>query len=183
MKFFLNNVSLLITLPYKFFRRFIMIIFRYQFSSSGGSVVFNPFDLFTYQNISVGSFVYIGPGAKFSSSNSFIKIGSKVMFGPNVTIMAGDHNISTVGKYIYDVSEKLPENDLPVIIEDDVWVGCNVIILKGVTIGRGAVIAAGSVVTKSVSSYDIVGGVPAKIIGCRFDSEQIILHESILDKK
>ena len=65
-----------------------------------------------------------------------------------------------------DVSdnEKLPNNDLPVVIEDDVWCGANVTILKGVTIGHGSIVAAGAVVTKSFPPYSIIGGVPAKLI-------------------
>ena len=45
------------------------------------------------------------------------------MFGPNVAIIGGDHNTSEIGKYMYDIKSKLPENDLPVVIDDDVWVG------------------------------------------------------------
>jgi len=56
------------------------------------------------------------------------------------------------------VSEK------PVVIEDDVWIGCRSIILKGVRIGRGAVIAAGSVVTKDIPAGAIAGGVPARVL-------------------
>ena len=76
--------------------------------------------------------------------------------------------------------EKLPENDQPVVIEDGVWTGANVIILKGVTIGRGSVVAAGSVVTKSCAPYSIIGGVPAKLIKMRFTPEQIVEHEKLL---
>lgn len=87
------------------------------------------------------------------------------------------------GRFIYDIGEgeKNPEDDADVIIEDDVWVGCNVTILKGVTIGRGGIVAAGAVVTKSVPPYTIVGGVPAKKIGNRFKTvEDTIYHDSIL---
>ena len=58
----------------------------------------------------------------------------------------------------------------PIIIEDEVWIGCRVVILKGVHIGKGAVIAAGAVVTKDVAPYTIVGGVPASIIQPRLDA-------------
>lgn len=54
------------------------------------------------------------------------------------------------------------------VIEDDVWCGANVTILKGVTIGRGSIVAAGAVVTKSFPPYSIIGGVPAKLIKKRF---------------
>lgn len=55
----------------------------------------------------------------------------------------------------------------PVVIEDYAWISCRVVILPGVTIGQGAVVAAGAVVTKDVPPYEIVGGVPAKVIGER----------------
>lgn len=93
------------------------------------------------------------------------------MSGPGLTIITGDHRIDIRDKYMDEVTveEKLPENDQPVIIEEDVWCGANVTILKGVTIGRGSVIAAGAVVTKNVGEYEIWGGVPAKKIKNRFD--------------
>ena len=72
--------------------------------------------------------------------------------------------MDVVGKFIMDSHEKLPKNDAPVIIEDDVWAGANITILKGVTIGRGCVIAAGAVVNKSMPPYSIIGGVPARVL-------------------
>ena len=59
--------------------------------------------------------------------------------------------------------------DQPVVIEEEVWCGANVTILKGVTIGRGSVVAAGAVVTKSCPPYSIIGGVPAKVLRKRFE--------------
>lgn len=69
---------------------------------------------------------------------------------------------------------------MPVIIEGDNWIGANAIILKGVTVGRGAVVAAGSVVIHDVPPYSIVGGVPAKVISERFSPSEIQQHEKIL---
>ena len=71
--------------------------------------------------------------------------------------------------------------DQPVVIEDDVWVGANVTILKGVTIGHGSVVAAGAVVTKSCPPYSIIGGVPAKLIKMRFTDDDIKEHESRME--
>jgi maltose O-acetyltransferase len=135
---------------------------------------------FTYKNIFLGNNVYIGRRASFISAISKIVIGNNIMFGPNVTIRGGNHRIDVVGKYMFDVNDKLPENDQDVFIEDDVWIGCNAIVLKGVTIGRGAVVAAGALVTKSVPPYAIVGGNPARIIKYRFSESQIKKHEEIL---
>ncbi|BFN37902.1 acyltransferase [Fidelibacter multiformis] len=136
---------------------------------------------FTYNNIHLGSNIYIGSRASFIASISHIYIGSYVMFGPNVTIRGGNHRIDVLGEYMYNVKEKLSENDQDVIIQDDVWIGCNATILKGVKIGKGAVVAAGAVVTKEVPPYAIVGGNPAKLIKYRFSEDQIIRHEELLE--
>ncbi len=88
-------------------------------------------------------------------------IGSNVMMGPQVIIYGRYHNhdstslpmmMQGMGKYE------------AVRIEDDVWIGARAILLKGITIGKGSIIAAGSVVTKDVPPYTIVGGNPAKVI-------------------
>ncbi len=158
-----------------------MYFMKSLLKESGTNVIFFPINsYFTYKNISIGNDVYIGPGACFSSITKIV-IGNKVMFGPNVTIMGGDHNTSVIGKYMFDVNEKLSNNDKPIIIENDVWVGTGAIILKGVVIGRGAIIAAGAIVNKSVAPYTIVGGVPAKFIKNRFSSEEVMEHERKLN--
>lgn len=91
----------------------------------------------------------------FYSTEAPLTIVKKVIFGSNPTIITGDHRIDFVGTFIMDSHLKLPENDAPVVIEDDVWCGANVTILKGVIIGRGSVVAAGAVVTKSCPPYSI----------------------------
>ena len=137
-------------------------------------------DIKGLRNLSVGDGTSIPKGSVFYCTEAPLTIGKKVVFGPNPTIITGDHRIDVIGKFILDNIEKLPENDAPVVIEDDVWCGANVTILKGVTIGRGAVIAAGSVVTKDIPRYSIAGGVPARIIKMRFTPEQIKEHERII---
>ncbi|MDH5216059.1 MAG: acyltransferase [Gammaproteobacteria bacterium] len=160
-----------------------MLLKRILFRKVGKNVVFNPDDHFSYETITIGNYVYIGPGAFFSASRSGISIGNKVMFGPNVTIMGGDHNTSVIGEYMYDIKTKKAENDLPVIIEEDVWIGANATILKGVTIGRGSIIAAGAIVVNSVPEYSVVAGVPAKIIKKRFEEAELQQHKILMEKK
>lgn len=150
------------------------------FKCVGRNVIFDPDGLYTYQSITIGSDVIIGIGACLWAPDSFITIGNKVMLGPNVTIMGGDHNIDVIGKYMFDVHIKKPSDDLPVIIEDDVWIGANVTILKSVHIGEGSVIAAGAVVTKDVPSYTIIAGVPARALRKRWSDEEISEHKSRL---
>lgn len=131
-------------------------------------------------NMSIGDYTSIPKGSTFYCTEAPLTIGNKVIFGPAPTIITGDHRIDAIGKFIIDSNEKLPENDAPVIIEDDVWCGSHVTILKGVTIGRGSVVAAGAIVTKSCPPYSIIGGIPAKILKYRFTIDEILEHEKIL---
>lgn len=130
-------------------------------------------------NLSVGEGTSIPKGSVLYCTKAPLTIGKKVIFGPRPTIITGDHRTDLIGRYIIDITDndKLPENDAPVVIEDDVWCGANVTILKGVTIGRGSVVAAGAVVTKPFPPYSIIGGVPAKLLKMRFTPEEIEEHE------
>lgn len=138
-------------------------------------------------NLSIDDNTSIPKGSTFYCTLAPLTIGKKVIFGPRPTIITGDHRTDLIGKYICDVTDKDKiENgkniyDAPVVIEDDVWCGANVTILKGVTIGRGSIVAAGAVVTKSFPPYSIIGGVPAKLIKMRFTPEEIIKHEILIE--
>ena len=136
----------------------------------------------TWENCSIGDDVYIGDNAVFMCAIAPLEIGDHVIFGPNCTVITGDHRIDIVGKYMSEVKgeDKSPENALPVKFEGDNWIGANATILKGVTIGFGAVIAAGAVVVQNVSPYSIVGGVPAKLISMRFKDAEMNEHEKQL---
>ena len=134
------------------------------------------------KNISIGNNVSIGDNACIMSAISHVYIGNNVMLAPNVTIRGGNHRTDIVGKYMIDVTEpeKLPENDEDVIIEDDVWIGQHAIILKGVKIGEGSVIGAGSIVTKNVPPYTIHVGVHPTSEFRRFTEEEIKEHKEKL---
>lgn len=166
----------------RFFRLIIMIITKPLFAKAGKNVRFDPFGDYTYRSIALGNDVYIGPGARLSASNAFITIGNKVMFGPDVTIMTGNHNTSVVGMCMFDVKIKRPDDDQPVVIHDDVWIGAGATILKGVTIGTGSIVAARALVIKDVPEFCIVGGVPAKVLKKRWSPEEIALHKSTLSQ-
>ena len=107
-----------------------------SFAECGKNVTIGWRSTFQFENIHKGNSVAIAYGASFIATRAKIYIGNYVMFGPNVTIRGGNHMIDYVGKFMFDVNEKLPENDQDVIIFDDVWVGCNAITLKGVQIDR-----------------------------------------------
>jgi maltose O-acetyltransferase len=114
------------------------------------------------------------------AANSRIVLGSHVIFGPGVMVYAGNHNTGQQGRFMADVTEKRPEDDLEVVFEDDIWVGGGSIILQGVTVGRGSVIGAGSVVVRDVPPYCLVAGVPARPLKARWTLDGVIAHEALL---
>ncbi|MDO9117852.1 MAG: acyltransferase [Nitrospira sp.] len=158
-----------------------MALLRPLFCRHGRNFRFDPSGSYSYATITVGHDVFIGKGAVLTSARG-ITLGSKVMIGPGVMIIGGDHNIEVVGQYMCDVSNKGPKDDLPIEIKDDVWIGAGAIILKGVTIGRGAVVGAGAVVTRDIDPYCIAIGVPAKVLRKRWDEATIRNHEALLTK-
>ncbi|MBD1395399.1 CatB-related O-acetyltransferase [Mucilaginibacter glaciei] len=143
-------------------------------------------------NCSMGDFSYV-------NSYSYVlnaAIGRYCSIGPNVKIAPGKHPTSvfvsthpvTFNNQVnmlrnYCKEEKF-RNYSPVTIGNDVWIGANAIIIDGVNIADGAIIAANSLVTKDVGPFEIVGGTPAKFIKKRFDDDQIIclLETSWWDK-
>jgi acetyltransferase-like isoleucine patch superfamily enzyme len=91
-----------------------------------------------------------------------VEIGRDCLIGPDCFITDTNHG-TAAGK----APAKQSCSALPTVIEDEVWIGAHVVVLAGVRIGKGAVVGAGAVVTKSVSPYQIVAGVPARVIGAR----------------
>lgn len=181
MKKLLNFIFIITQIIYKAIYKFlIMSAKKSMFAECGINVYLGRGSKFIYKNIYLGSNISIGADANFICGIAKIIVRDNVMMGPHVFIITGSHRIDVVGEYMINVKDKLPENDRDVLIEEDVWIGANVIILKGVTIGKGSVVAAGSVVTKSIEPYSVYGGVPAKKIKDRFPTNQIIEHEKKL---
>lgn len=182
-KFYSGGVKLSLLIPWAY-DKVLAFFYKGAMKKCGKHVYLRPScsDLKGLWNMTVGDYTSIPKGATFYCTIAPLTIGKKVIFGPKPTIITGDHRIDIIGKYIIDVTdaEKGPEHDAPVVIEDDVWCGANVTILKGVTIGRGSVVAAGAVVTKSFPPYSIIGGVPAKLIKMRFTPEEIEEHERLI---
>lgn len=134
-------------------------------------------------NLSIGDDTSIPKGSIIYCTKAQLTIGKMVILGPKPTIITGDHRYDVIGKYILENLEKSPEDDLPIYIGDDCWIGANVTILKGVVLGCGCIVAAGAVVTKSFPPYSIIGGVPARLIKMRFSSDQIKMHENTINKR
>jgi maltose O-acetyltransferase len=129
------------------------------------------------KNINVQKGAYFGNGSEIEIGNDSdigvnclacgpIKIGNDVMIAPDVIILTANHNFDRL-----DIPMRCQGGTLPrmVTIGDDVWIGTRALILPGIKIGKGAIIAAGAIVTKDVPEYAIVGGNPARVIKYRND--------------
>lgn len=114
------------------------------------------------EGLRMGTRSSIGPSGYIGCSG-FISIGANVLIGPRVSMHAENHRFIDPDIPIKEQGVVLE----PIVIEDDSWIGSDVVLLGGVTVGRGAVVAAGSVVTKSVAAGSVVAGVPARAIGDR----------------
>lgn len=141
----------------RIFRKIRYLNCRPLFKSCGRNVVIEPGAYIPFNKVSIGNNSGVGPNARLGA----VKIGNDVMMAPDVVILSRNHNFSSV-----DTPMRLQGNadESPVEIGDDVWVGTRVVILPGVRIGRGAILAAGAIVTRDVPDYAIVGGNPAKVI-------------------
>ena len=138
--------------------------------------------LWAKHNISIGKNFYIG---RYSQIECDAIIGNNVIFANYVALVGRyDHNYQQIGMPTR-LASQIRDSDYDwkglnsiVIIKDDVWVGYGAIILSGVEIGKGSIIAAGSVVTSNVEPYAIVAGNPSRFIKYRFSEEEIRIHES-----
>lgn len=113
----------------------------------------------------------------YSDKSEKLAIGNYVSISADVKfILGGNHLINRISSYPLDtfMGDGIDRSTTKgaIIINDDVWIGLNAIILSGVCIGKGAVIAAGSVITKDVPAYSIAAGNPAKIVKYRFEEEK-----------
>jgi acetyltransferase-like isoleucine patch superfamily enzyme len=113
-------------------------------------------------SIEIGDNVFVGSGCEFNIYEKVI-IGSNSLIASGCRFIDHNHGIKLNGELIC----KQATTQKKIIIGENVWLGCNVAVLKGANIGDGAVVAAGAVVTKSIPPCEIWGGVPAKKIGER----------------
>jgi acetyltransferase-like isoleucine patch superfamily enzyme len=157
------------------------------------------------QNVTVGKRFHVGPFSRIWAPNRLVfgddcyvgkyctievdgVIGSGVLIANNVGLVGrADHDITQVGSLI-SRSRWIGDPDYnpdrsTITVEDDVWIGFAAVVLSGVTIGRGAIVASGAVVTRDVPPYAIVGGNPARQLAERFDTETAAEHERLLRKR
>lgn len=173
-----GKINFLLRYYFNKMRSWYLFSVKYPWVNYSGFVRVMRHTSFAKMNISIGHNVQFG---------NYCNIASNVQFG-NYILMAGrvcfvgrnDHEFVTPGVYIWDGERGA---DGVTIVEDDVWIGHNATIIAGVTIGKGSIIAAGSVVNKDIPPCEIWGGVPAKKIADRFvDSYSKEQHLKFLEK-
>ena len=125
----------------------------------------------------------IGTDSLMYATHAKIHIKKGFVAAKGLKLITGGHE-RRVGKFLYSISDQdkdLSLNlDRDIVIQEDVWAGMDVMILRGVTVGRGCTLAARSVVTKSTPPYSIVAGAPARFIKFYWAIEQILEHEAAL---
>ena len=142
--------------PSHLIRNFVLLNF-FGLKLAKGSIIYSGFLVRTPKNIKIGKGTVIGYNCELDGRRG-LTIGENVNISSDVKFYTLQHDYN---------SKDFKAVGAPIIIEDYVWVSARSIVLPGITIGKGAVIAAGSIVTKNVEAYAVMGGVPAKKIGER----------------
>lgn len=150
--------------------------YTFMFKKPGANIfIFPPFHFTSPEGIEFGNQINIAQNCLIGGAGK-VEIGNFVMIGPNSCILSSNHGYNRPDIPMLRQKPTLA----PVKIKDDVWIGANVVILPGVTVNQGAIVGAGSIVTKDVEPYSIVAGNPAKLLKKRFPSSKIkkLLSES-----
>jgi acetyltransferase-like isoleucine patch superfamily enzyme len=127
------------------------------------------------KDVVIGDYCYIGPRS-FIATN--VKLGHFCMISDNVHFIGSDHVFDKAG--VPTILAGRPMDSPQTVIGDDVWIGHNATIMRGINIGKGSIVAANSVVTKDVQPYTIVAGIPNKKIKDRFDYDSTRIHSQFL---
>jgi len=131
------------------------------------------------EKVFIEDYVRLQPDLRIISQNGKVIIKKYTAIGAGTVIIPGTHT-PTVGMPQYLSTTHINDQDGTISIGEDCWIGAGCIILSHATIGRGCVVAAGSIVTKNIPPYAVVAGSPAKIIASRFSKAQILNHEAQL---
>jgi len=129
-----------------------------------------------HRDVVIGEFVFVGRNSNLGQG---VRLDDFVMFGPGVSVLGNDHNFHSVG--VPTIFSGRPEGfSRLTTIGRDVWVGANATIMRGIDIGSGSIVGAGSLVLSDVPENSIVGGVPARVLRKRFSVDDFEKHVSAL---
>lgn len=140
------------------------------------TVIQHGFRVFTPEKVSIGSNCNFAQGV-FITGGGGVTIGDWVGLGPDVKVWSVNHRFDDPDQpWLLQGSNKKE-----VVIGDDVWLAANVFVMPGVTIGKGAIVAAGSVVNKSIPPFALVAGNPARVIGWRKKPEDALSAQAVAE--
>ena len=136
------------------------------------------------ENLVMEQSTSIGPDSRIMNLRAKFVMKKYSFSGPGLLVVTGDH-MPILGTPLIQVTDQMKDEldiehkyDQDVVVDEDVWLGARVTLLNGAHIGRGSIVAAGSIVTRSLPPYCVGGGIPAKHIKNRWTVEQILEHES-----
>ena len=158
--------------------------FQYSWRKKNAKNLTTAQNIFPLNLVTIGKYTY-GPIIvhHWNASNESLKIGDFCSIAPGSKfILGGNHRMNFLSTYPFKYfanNQVEAYSNGPIYLEDDVWLGSDVVVLSGVRLEQGCVVAAGSVVTKSFSAYSIIGGVPAKLISKRFTDDKIEILKKI----
>lgn len=178
----IDGVGKILEIGYKIFCRYKENKVRKEIARIGKSSSLSyPFIIQGAQNIYIEEHCNIRANAVLTAINAKIVFKRWSGAAPYLYVSTGNHRMLP-GRFYRSVTdlEKGEGYDADVIINEDVWIASRVTLLKGVNIGRGAIIAAGAVVNKDVLPYSVVGGVPARFIKFKWSLKQVLEHEKVL---
>lgn len=157
-------------------RMWMLLTFVHELKAIGTGTYIGRRCFFSRRACTIGAHSFVGDYCRLAVPD--LVLGNYVMLAASVAIVGGDHRYDVVGIPSIQAGTAKPER---VTISDDVWIGHAAVILEGVTIGEGAIVAAGSIVTHDIAPYSVVAGVPARFIKHRFDLESVELHRRALE--
>lgn len=142
--------------------RYRAVLYRLAGVAVGrGSTIYGPLSVRPYggcRYVTIGRDTFLNVDTAFTVVYDRVRIGNRVQIGPRVAFETMGHGLT------YLPGKGRGRTSAPIVVEDEVWIGANAVILQGVTVGRGAVVAAGAVVVRDVAAWTLVGGVPARVL-------------------
>ena len=154
-----------------------------DFAGFGKNTIVNPHSKLVPQNMFLGDNVIIQSGVNFISYKGRLNVGKYSVISSGCIIVPSRHMPIVGVPFYYSTKYHIGDEDTTINIEEDCWIGAGCILLPGITIGRGSIVGAGSVVTKDIPPYSISAGCPARIVSIKFSLEDIIAHERLLYQK
>lgn len=173
-----SRSSFLLRYYFNIFRSWYLFTIKYPWVQYEGFVRVMKGTSFAKMSILIGDHVQFGPNCNIFSK---VKFGNQILLAGSVSFIGkNDHQFNIPGQYIWDGERG---EDGVCVVEDDVWIGHGSIIVGGIRISRGSIVAAGSVVTKDIPECEIWGGVPAKKLKDRFSTHyEKMIHLEFLSK-